>query len=95
MCSLLIALIIFIITTIHNIHQQRVGTCRRWLRKLSPYAQHSENIHPSDTEREFLDNMIFLKSIFYLFLNSGFGKNKELAEIVQQKLDIYKVQNPS
>ena len=67
MCSLLIALIIFIITAIHNIHQQRVGTCRRWLRKLSPYAQHSENILPSDTEREFLNNMI-LYEINILFV---------------------------
>ena len=96
-CTLLIASIISICTITHSELLKRVLAWKRWPSKLPLFAPHSESILPSDTEREFVNEYWILYFIMLMLMNSfsDYDKNLELAQLVQQKLDAYKVQIPN
>ena len=96
-CTLLIASIISICTITHSELLKRVLAWKRWPSKLPLFAPHSESILPSDTEREFVNGYWILYFIMLMLMNSfsDYDKNLELAQLVQQKLDAYKVQIPN
>ena len=63
---------------------------RKWQNKLLHCVLLWENIHPLDTERKlhhFLNNCVKFEQNHF----RDYDKNLELAQLVQQKLDAYKV----